>query len=125
MNKSIEISKVQNALKIPVTDLNFNDQSVTIFSNEINIGNIPYYSHGGVITYDNHENVLNWLNWVEIYKFNKVNIDNLIIEISGTSDIKVGYGIFRNLYVKNTKDEILFTVNCQYENNIWKVIKNK
>jgi hypothetical protein len=125
MDKQKEISKIQNALQIPITDIQFNTDNVQIISGTKHIGGIPYYSVAGIITYDNSENVVNWLNWVAVYLQNKNEIDQLIINSVATDKIIISYGTFRNLYVKNQNDDTLICkVNCSYADK-WTVTQTK
>jgi|SRR5690554_1359864 len=122
MNKSQEISKIQDSIKIPVTDIEFNVDYVQIESGNKIIGGIPYFSISNIITYDINKNVLDWLNWTDVYKQNKNEIDGLIIDLVGTDKIVISIGTFRNLYVKNENGILICTVNCSYENK-WAVTK--
>lgn len=87
MNKSQEISKIQDSIKIPVTDIEFNVDYVQIESGNKIIGGIPYFSISNIITYDINKNVLDWLNWTDVYKQNKNEIDGLIIDLVGTDKL--------------------------------------
>ena len=122
MNKQHEIAKIQNFLKIPVTDIEFNNDNVQIKSGTKSIGGIPYYSVANILSYDTDVSIVNWLKWNEIYEQNKIEIDNLIIELFGTNEIAISLGTFRNLYVKTPNGEISSTVNCSFDNS-WSITK--
>ena len=122
MDKTNEISKVQSLLKIPVSDLLFNPTNVEVISGRVNIGGIPYYNVAGILSYDTAINVVNWLNWTEIYNQNKSDIDAQIVELVGTDKIVIGYGTFRNLYIRNQDGDLLCVVTCAFDNG-WTVAK--
>lgn len=114
MDKQVEVPKIQDILKIPVTDIEVNDANVQVISGDSNIGGMPYYSVADVITYDNSENVLNWLAWDAVYDQNKGEIDSLIVELLETDEIVIKLGTFRNLYISNQEGDLICKANCAY-----------
>ena len=122
MDKANEILKVQQLLKIPVSDLVFNATYADVISENLNVGGIPFYNVAGILSYETGEGVVNWLKWSDLYVHNKSQIDKEIISLVGTGEIVIQVGTFRNLYVRNEKGDLISFVNCSFENG-WKVSK--
>lgn len=122
MDKLKEKKKIESLLKIPVSDIFFDDESnsVQIISGTINMGAIPFYSVSGIITYETA--AVNFLKWVDLYNAHKKVIDPLIIDSLNRKDIVATYGTFRRLYIKDLKDNLICTVICTY-NNGWSIEK--
>lgn len=126
MDEAKQITIIQNLLKIPVEELNFNNQYVKIsYANQC-IGYIPCTFTPENIIYDISEEIVNKLKWAEIYLHNQIIINQNIIKIIGRDDIIVTIGNFRRLYVKE-KDTNIFicAIICIYNDNAWSVEKEK
>lgn len=121
MNKSHEISKIQNALQIPVNDVVFNLSNVEIISGNKNIGAIPFYNLAGIYTYDNSTEVINWLKWDMVYQQNATLINSLIVELTKSTEIVITLGTFRYLYIKDKADNLLAKINCVYYSSGWSI----
>ncbi len=121
MNKSHEISKIQNALQIPDNDVVFNLSNVEIISDNKNIGAIPFYNLAGIYTYDNSTEVINWLKWDMVYQQNATLINSLIVELTKSTEIVITLGTFRHLYIKDKADNLLAKINCVYESSDWSI----
>jgi hypothetical protein len=61
IDKSREIKIIQQQLMIPVTDVQFQDAYVDVYSDGRKIGGLPYYHLNMIITYDTAEGFLKWL----------------------------------------------------------------
>jgi hypothetical protein len=124
MDKYKEIVKIQNELKIPVTDINIFPFYVEIISGKEKIGSIPYYTVAGINTYDTNNNIVNWLKWEKIYKQHSVEIHKKIADLINDNNIIISLGTFRSLYAKKSNSELICTITCSYLTDGWSVEKN-
>ena len=121
MNKNNEILKLERDLKVPVSDIRFTEGSVSIICGQVNIGAIAFYEMGGILHYDCTEGSVNRLNWSAIYLQHKNLIDAQIVGISGTSEIVILLGLWRQLYIRDEEGALLFMVECIYTEGVWSV----
>jgi hypothetical protein len=121
MDETKELSKIQELLRIPISDIKFNEKNVSIFSDGNLVGKLPFFTISGENEYDNTPNVVNWFDWFAIYTANKAEINSKIVELLETSDIIIGLGVFRTLYVKDTELTPIGFVRCSYNGSEWEV----
>lgn len=116
MNRNAEL-----ILQIPISNIVLRNNYTEIFSNEQNIGTLPYLNIAGTtLMYDTDLNNLNLLRWDLVYFKNKEDLDKKVKEIFKDENVIITLGGFRKLYVKN-KNESVTMVNCQYKNEEWNI----
>ena len=123
MNKKEEKTKLQELLLIPISDICFNDKDIEIFSGQVSIGNIPYYSNTNLIIYDTSDEALNWLKWDFVFNQDKKYISDLVSTMIKTEKFILTCATFRKLYVKDNKGNLLLYVSCSYTNGQWEIFK--
>ncbi len=121
MDKYKEIVKIQNQLKIPVSDINIFSSYVEIISGKEIIGSIPYYTVAGVNTYDTNVEFVNWLEWEKIYKQHRVELHKKITHLINDNNIIISLGTFRTLYAKKNNSELMYKITCSYLTDGWSV----
>lgn len=121
MDEQIEISKLIRNLFIPIDNIVNKGDYMEIFSQNVHIGNLPYYNVSGILTYDTDINIVNNLKWQPIFVQNEEFIKRKVEESFG-SDIQITLGTFRRLYIKDSDGNIIASVECRFENNEWRII---
>jgi thiamine phosphate synthase YjbQ (UPF0047 family) len=112
--------KIQQALKIPVSDVIFKDGYVAIYSSHRHIGIIPSTITGSNVQYDTSEDVEKALNWHTVYIENKEQLHNLVVLLfdNPIPEDRITTGPFHKLYIRQD-DQSVRTVECLFENGEW------
>jgi hypothetical protein len=128
MDINKEVKKVQEILRIPVSDLEFqSNNSVLIYSDDEAIGGIPCYIISGIYSYDVSANVVNWLEWGKVFNNNADVIETMILQDMGRHNIICQSQLFRQIRVSeyNADNKLighqLALYQCAFENNAWTV----
>ena len=122
INKKEEILKIQSFLKVPITDLIFGDTSVQIFSDDIDLGVIPFSIVGGAVHYENLHQIETRVNWEKIYERHRDIIKSEIRKLVDREDLYISSTDFRECDIC-TDTRFLFTVNCEFTDDYWQFSK--
>lgn len=124
MNKSDENLKIQNTLKIPISEFNWHMKNSEVnikYGNNLK-GSIPFIIADEKIIFDFGKNILSKLKWDNLYFLYQEEIERQIKEILKIEYDEITLGLFRTLYVKKNLD-IIATVTCSFINGNWIVEK--
>jgi hypothetical protein len=121
-----ELLKIANILRIPIEKTVTFSEYVEIISGNQNVGSLPYITTGANINvYDTSDAVLTRFRWDFIYSQNQNEINQLIYTLLEKEEfeIKINLGIFRNLYVRDTNDNLICGINCSFISGEWTITR--
>jgi hypothetical protein len=115
-----ELFRIQQALKMPVSNISFQNGYVSLYCGNKHIGNINASGNADEMIYDTTEEAVKTLDWSCIYQqyhndiHNKVRLlfDNTI------TDAQITVGPFGKLYVRQD-DQSVRTVQCAFTEGEW------
>jgi hypothetical protein len=111
-------------LQIPINEAILKSSYVELFSDEMNIGTIPFLEFAGkTFAYDTNIANLNKLRWDLVYKKHEETINKKIKELLNEDNLLITIGTFRRLYVKKSSGELKCSVTCSYVDKQWHIHK--
>jgi hypothetical protein len=119
-DKQHEVSKLEAMFKIPISNLRFETETVTIFSGKSKVGSVPYYD-ALVIKYDDSDIVRQGISWFDIYANNKTTLDREAKQLFPNSKTELTIGPFRTMYIRLDNEARPHAIDCRYENEKWHV----
>lgn len=122
-NKAEEQVKLQEILKVPVSDINISGGLVQIKSGKEFIGSIPVIEIRDKPEYITNETDLKKLEWYKIYHHHKEEIDARIAEkLPDVEGLNCIHSIWKIVNAKDGNGQVAGSFDCFFENGEWRVV---
>ena len=121
----VEKQKLIDLLKIPISSLSYSRFYCELFLDQQSIGFLSISLTPSGIQYETHKEALQKLNWSKVYSFHQKELNEKIEKLILLHSFRAIPIAFRRLYIEDEKDQLIASMECTFENQLWNVQDEK